>query len=191
MPKSSEERRNALETPAATKVMDSPIGPLLIGATARGLRRLDFGAKEPVAAGRSGAVAAVLGEAERQLREYFGGGRRTFDIPLDIEGSEFQMRVWAEIAAIPYGATLTYGELAAAAGRPSAARAAGAACGANPVAIVIPCHRVVAGNRALHGFGGGLDTKAWLLRHEGHAVDGLRLRPAAGARQPAIAVVGS
>lgn len=108
---------------------------------------------------------------ETQLREYFDGSRHDFEMPIDLGGgSEFRRRVWDVIAEIPFGETLTYAQVAVAAGNPGAYRAAGSACGANPVAIVIPCHRVVGSDKRLHGFGGGLDIKAWLLQHEGTAV---------------------
>jgi O-6-methylguanine DNA methyltransferase len=118
---------------------------------------------------------AIAGALEAQLREYLEGERRAFDIPLDIAGgSEFRRRVWQVVAAIPYGETLSYAEVAAEAGNPSAYRAAGSACGANPIVIVIPCHRVVGSDKRLHGFGGGLDTKAWLLQHEGREIGAQR-----------------
>jgi methylated-DNA-[protein]-cysteine S-methyltransferase len=111
--------------------------------------------------------SGLAGEVERQVAAYFEGELREFDLPLDLAGSEFQRSVWQAIAAVPYGQTLTYGQIAAAVGRPSAYRAVGNACGANPVVIVVPCHRIVGTDRGLHGFGGGLDVKTWLLRHEG------------------------
>lgn len=118
---------------------------------------------------------AIANTLETQLREYFDGQRRNFDIPIDLgTGSEFRRRVWQAIARIPYGETLSYAEVAAEAGNPSAYRAAGSACGANPIAIVIPCHRVVGSDKRLHGFGGGLDTKAWLLQHEGREIGAQR-----------------
>jgi methylated-DNA-[protein]-cysteine S-methyltransferase len=104
---------------------------------------------------------------EQQVREYCTGQRRAFDLPLDLSsGSQFRRRVWQVIAGIPFGETLSYAQVAAAAGNPNAYRAAGSACGANPIAIVLPCHRVVGSDARLHGFGGGLDIKAWLLAHE-------------------------
>lgn len=117
------------------------------------------------------------------MREYFEGSRRDFDLPLDIDsGSAFQRRVWAAIAEIPYGSTASYAEVAAAAGSPGAFRAAGSACGNNPVALVVPCHRVLASGGRLGGYGGGLEAKVWLLRHEGLACSGAKpdalVRPA-------------
>ncbi len=100
------------------------------------------------------------------MGEYFAGRRTTFDIPLDLRGTEFQVTVWRALAEIPFGQTSTYGEQAARIGRPSAARAVGAANGRNPVSIVLPCHRIVGKDGSLTGFAGGLDTKQYLLDHE-------------------------
>jgi methylated-DNA-[protein]-cysteine S-methyltransferase len=109
------------------------------------------------------AAAAPMRECAQQLREYFDGVRRTFDLPLTPDGSPFQRRVWIEIAAIPYGETLTYSELAARAGAPGSARAAGAATGRNPLSIIVPCHRVVGSDGSLTGYAGGVERKARLL----------------------------
>jgi methylated-DNA-[protein]-cysteine S-methyltransferase len=111
--------------------------------------------------------AAPLAECARQVREYFEGTRTQFDLPLAAEGTDFQRRVWQEIAAIPYGKTITYSELAARAGAPGSARAAGAATGRNPISIVVPCHRVVGADGSLTGYAGGLHRKAHLLEIEG------------------------
>ena len=109
----------------------------------------------------------LLRDAARQLREYFAGERRTFDLPLGPQGSDFQQAVWRAMLAIPYGKTKSYGDLAEATG--GIARAVGTACGANPIPIFIPCHRVLAADRQLGGFSGGEgpETKAWLLTLEG------------------------
>jgi methylated-DNA-[protein]-cysteine S-methyltransferase len=109
----------------------------------------------------------VLVEAERQLREYFAGKREAFDLELDFAGTAFQRAVWKALLTIPFGQTRSYAEIAKQIGRPSACRAVGAANGANPVAIIAPCHRVIGSTGALTGFGGGLDVKAQLLRLEG------------------------
>ena len=109
-----------------------------------------------------GAVA----EAIRQLREYFAGGRTGFDLALAPKGTEFQRAVWRQLQEIPYGETISYGELARRVGNPNAARAVGSANGANPLPIVIPCHRVIAGDGSIGGFGGGLPTKEILLALE-------------------------
>ena len=153
----------------------SPLGEIALAFSDKGLCGLVFNrhrnrpaleilagyAKEPVEPGEH----SLHSEVERQLEEYFAGGRREFDIPLDMRGSIYQLRAWHELAAIPYGETITYGELARRAG--ATARAAGAACGANPVSIIVPCHRVVGGDGSLRGYGGGLDAKRFLLELEG------------------------
>ena len=108
-----------------------------------------------------------LAECARQLAEYLGGARCSFDLPLAPDGSDFQRRVWGEIARIPYGETLTYAQLAERAGAPGAARAAGAATGRNPLSIVVPCHRVVGASGSLTGYAGGIERKARLLAIEG------------------------
>jgi methylated-DNA-[protein]-cysteine S-methyltransferase len=116
------------------------------------------------------AETGLLGEAARQVREYFDGDRRAFDLPLDLDGqSPFRKKALRECARIPFGQTITYGELALRAGNLKAARAAGGAMANNPIALVIPCHRVVGSDRGLHGFSspGGLGTKAILLGQEG------------------------
>jgi methylated-DNA-[protein]-cysteine S-methyltransferase len=172
----------------ATFTVEAPFGLLFVEVTSKGIRRLDFigGLREPPLrkagpghelskAPMSPEEQAIASAVETQLREYFDGQRREFDIPLDLGGgSEFRRKVWQKVADIPYGETLSYADIAANAGNPSAYRAAGSACGANPVAIIIPCHRVVGSDKRLHGFGGGLDTKAWLLRHEGREIGAQR-----------------
>lgn len=109
----------------------------------------------------------ALAECARQLADYFCGKRRDFDLPMAPSGTPFQVRVWREIARIPYGETISYAELARRAGAPGSARAAGAATGRNPLSIVVPCHRVVASGGALTGYAGGLERKARLLEIEG------------------------
>lgn len=104
--------------------------------------------------------------ARQQLAEYFAGDRKDFDLPLQLSGTEFQLRVLEELQRIPYGKTCSYGDIAARIGRPKAMRAVGAANGRNPIPIIIPCHRVIGSGGSLTGFGGGLDTKAALLRLE-------------------------
>jgi methylated-DNA-[protein]-cysteine S-methyltransferase len=160
---------------------DSPIGRLALFATKAGLLCLAlppeaeaWGAKN-VARMLGGSPAFVddaapLRQTIAQLDEYFAGKRRVFDLPLDPRGSDFQRAVWQAIAEVPYGATTTYAAIARAIGRPDAVRAVGAANGANPLPIVIPCHRVVGANGALTGYGGGLELKARLLELEGGLV---------------------
>ena len=141
--------------------MATPIGPLGLVASERGLRRILWPG-EPGAGGDE----RVLGVAAEQLEEYFAGTRRTFDLPLELEGTDFQRRAWLGLAAIPYGETRSYGEQARRLGVPRAARAVGAANGANPLPIVLPCHRLIGADGSLTGFGGGLDVKLWLLEFE-------------------------
>lgn len=159
-------------------VMDSPIGPLLLCASARGLAgvymQTDRHARaEPqahwVADGVADGVAnaARLAPARRQLEEYFAGTRRVFDLPLDLVGTPFQQQVWQALCAIPWGQTISYGELARRIGNPAAVRAVGLANGRNPVSIIVPCHRVIGANGSLTGYGGGLPNKRFLLELEG------------------------
>jgi methylated-DNA-[protein]-cysteine S-methyltransferase len=108
-----------------------------------------------------------LDDLTTQLREYFAGKRKTFDFPLAPRGTEFQLAVWNALLDIPYGDTTTYAELARRIGRPSAVRAVGAANGANPIPVIIPCHRVIGSNGTLTGYGGGIERKQWLLALEG------------------------
>ena len=112
-------------------------------------------------------AAAPLAECARQVAEYLEGKRRAFDLPLAPEGSEFQRRVWIEIARIPYGETVSYAQLARRSGAPGAARAAGAATGRNPLSIIVPCHRVVGTDGSLTGYAGGIERKTRLLEIEG------------------------
>jgi methylated-DNA-[protein]-cysteine S-methyltransferase len=145
-------------------VVDSPIGPLGLIASEVGLRAVLFNGRSIRAEGRS----AVLSQAARQLDAYFDGELLTFDLPLELHGTEFQRRCWLALASIPYGQTVSYGEQARRLGLGSdAARAVGAANGRNPLPIVLPCHRVVGTDGSLTGFGGGLRMKRFLLEHEG------------------------
>ena len=111
----------------------------------------------------NGALPAALAETKRQLEEYFAGDRRKFDLPLAARGTEFQLRVWDELRRIPFGQTISYGELAGRIGKPTASRAVGAANGRNPLPVVVPCHRVIGSGGRLVGYGGGLETKQALL----------------------------
>jgi epoxyqueuosine reductase len=113
------------------------------------------------------ATNALLERTCTELGEYFADARHNFTLALDFQGSAFHQRVWRALTQIPYGHTISYGDLAHTLGAPKAARAVGAACGANPVPIIAPCHRVLGSDGSLHGFGGGLPLKAWLLQHEG------------------------
>jgi methylated-DNA-[protein]-cysteine S-methyltransferase len=153
---------------AASRVIESPVGPLLLVARDGALAQLwmtpfampkDDGPAQP-------ADADVLDAAERQLGEYFDGRLTAFDLPLSLDGTDFQRSVWDELVRIPFGERISYGELARRVGRPGSARAVGLANGRNPVSIIVPCHRVVGSDGTLTGYGGGLDRKAWLLDHE-------------------------
>ncbi len=153
----------------ATRRLQTPVGCLRLSAAAGRLVAIDWveGTAETGTGGQAGADDALLERAAAQLGEYFAGRRESFDLPLAPVGSPFQHQVWDEMARIPYGRTLTYGELARRID--GVARAVGRACGANPIPIVIPCHRVLGGGGALGGFSGGegASTKRALLDHEG------------------------
>ncbi len=151
----------------------SPAGPLLIGVSETALVALEFDrglpkkiAGHPVAWEESEARTRSV---RQQLREYFSGKRRDFELALDLRGTGFQKRCWNELLRIPYGETRSYGEIARAVGSPRSFRAVGQANHYNPIAIIVPCHRVLASGCYLGGYGGGLPVKAWLLRLEGAA----------------------
>jgi O-6-methylguanine DNA methyltransferase len=131
-----------------------------------GLRAIDFRSQPPAKGERNDANQVTV-EAARQLRAYFAGQLRRFDLPLDMQGTPFQLRVWHELERIPYGETRSYRQIAEAVGAPRAVRAVGAANGANPIPIVVPCHRVIGANGKLVGYGGGLPLKKRLLELEG------------------------
>jgi O-6-methylguanine DNA methyltransferase len=165
-------------TEVAIGALDTPIGELWIACSERGVCKVIF----PCEGGRVIleqwlaahlpnseliATSTLLEHACAELDEYFADTRHHFTLPLDFQGSSFYQRVWLALTQIPFGRTVSYGELAHTLGAPKAARAVGAACGANPVPIIAPCHRVLGSDGSLHGFGGGLPLKAWLLRHEG------------------------
>ncbi|MBQ7885681.1 MAG: methylated-DNA--[Clostridia bacterium] len=147
------------------KIVDTPVGRLELSAwdgrlcairAAKTVRQMEADAGDP-----------VLEEAVRQLEQYFAGERRTFDLPLDMEGSAFDRAVWQQLLAIPFGEIRTYGQIAAALGKPKASRAVGGACSRNPLLIAVPCHRVIAGTGGLTGFAAGLEMKRVLLALEG------------------------
>jgi O-6-methylguanine DNA methyltransferase len=155
----------------------SPIGPLALYGTDQGLMAIVFPRHSRVAV--ESWLDRVIGRAEivddeqaheatlGQLGEYFAGKRREFDLELDVRGTTFQQRVWDAVRAVPYGQTRSYRDIAANVGQPKAVRAVGAANGANPLPLVIPCHRIIGSSGGLHGYGGGLDVKAKLLELEG------------------------
>ncbi len=157
--------------------MESPIGTLWLIATPLGLCRVGLPGRsrsdlEAWLARHAGQEELeenpdALAPAVAQLREYFSRLRRRFDLPLDLRGTPFQRRVWEELRSIPYGETVSYAEVARRIGNPKAIRAVGQAVGANPVPIIVPCHRVVGADGSLVGYGGGLEIKTALLRLEG------------------------
>ncbi len=152
-----------------TLTIESPLGPLRLvadGDELIGLYLPDQPAPAAAGAPPTRSPTPVLARAAAQLAEYFAGERREVDLPLAPRGTGFQLRVWRELARIPYGETRSYGELARAIDRPAASRAVGAANGRNPLSIVVPCHRVIAGTGALTGYAGGIAAKRWLLEHE-------------------------
>jgi methylated-DNA-[protein]-cysteine S-methyltransferase len=145
-------------------VVDSPIGPLGLIASETELQSVLFNGSRV----RSEGSSPVLDEAARQFEAYFNGDLVTFDLPLEVHGTEFNRRCWLALASIPYGQTVSYGEQARRLGLDNdAARAVGAANGRNPLPIVLPCHRVIGADGSLTGFGGGLHVKRFLLEHEG------------------------
>lgn len=182
-------RRSVEVNTLLTHTLDSPLGELQVGATDAGVCLLEFADRRALptetrqlAKAVGPLVPGVNQHIERmadQLRRYFEGTLTEFTVPLHVlRGTPFQRTVWDRLRRIPYGATMSYGELAAAIGRPGSQRAVGAANGANGIAIVIPCHRVVQSDGKLRGYGGGLWRKQFLLEHEA-AVSGATLRPAA------------
>jgi methylated-DNA-[protein]-cysteine S-methyltransferase len=151
--------------------MSSPVGVLTLVATDEGLAAVLWENDRPLRVRlrleREDAHHPVLLGAERQLREYFAGERKTFALTLDVAGTAFQQEVWAALRTIPFGETRSYAQIARQIGRPAAVRAVGAANGRNPVSIISPCHRVIGSTGRLTGFAGGLDVKARLLALEG------------------------
>ncbi len=151
-----------------TTTMDSPVGVLTLTADSGRLTGVAMDGQRHAAAPpeRARRDDAWFTDVVAQLQEYFAGGRHAFDIPIQLEGTDFQRRVWTQLAEIPYGETVSYRDIASGVGDPKACRAVGLANGRNPVAIVVPCHRVIGADGRLTGYGGGLDRKRWLLEHE-------------------------
>ena len=147
---------------------ESPVGRLLLVADEGGLRELLFerGRTSPAIDASWKNNDRFLREAIRQLRAFFAGERQHFDLELNPQGTGFQQRVWRALQEIPFGETISYRELARRLGNPAASRAVGLANGSNPIAIIIPCHRVIGSNGTLTGYGGGLENKRWLLDFE-------------------------
>lgn len=172
----------------ATAALDTPLGTMRAGATDQGVCLLEFadgeaaagealrdgtgGEDDGAAASHAGQAARHLQALETQLAEYFAGARRDFDLPLALTGTDFQQRVWRQLRQVPFGETITYDELARRAGSPGASRAAGQANGSNPVAIVVPCHRVIRASGETGGYAGGPDRKRRLLDLETGSAQG-------------------
>jgi methylated-DNA-[protein]-cysteine S-methyltransferase len=157
--------------------VETPIGPLLLSAEDGRLSGVAFAASSEEC-----STEPLLLEAEAQLHAYFTGELERFELPLAPRGTAFQVSVWQALLEIPYGSTTTYSELAAALGRPSACRAVGAANGRNPLAVIVPCHRVIGASGALTGYGGGLERKRRLL-----ALEAAKARESRhGREQPAV-----
>jgi methylated-DNA-[protein]-cysteine S-methyltransferase len=153
-------------------IPESPVGTLALAADDDDrLCRLEFGEWSPRARAaeivRVGEADGVIAETLRELDEYFAGTRHEFAVPLAPRGTPFQLAVWDALRAIPYGETTSYGEIARSVGRPNAVRAVGQANGRNPIAIIVPCHRVIGSDNSLTGYGGGMDRKRYLLGLEG------------------------
>ncbi len=148
--------------------LDSPVGPLLLAGADGILMLINFPTGSQALQPRPEWVreSAMFAEAARQLRNYFEGGRTDFSMALEMDGTDFQKETWTALRAVPFGATVSYGELARLVGRPKASRVVGAANHANPLPIVVPCHRVIGSDKSLTGFGGGLETKLKLLALE-------------------------
>ena len=157
--------------------IDSPVGRLTLAASDAGLHAIEFPGDSYLLPRRDWREGdhPLLARAQAQLDEYFTGSRKRFDLPLAPQGTPFQRQVWFALATIPYGQTRSYAQIAAQLQRPTATRAVGAANGRNPLPIVLPCHRVIGNDGSLTGFGGGLPTKAALLRLEGIDADGTRV----------------
>jgi methylated-DNA-[protein]-cysteine S-methyltransferase len=159
----------SLETPESNfmfiDTMNTPIGTLVIKATAQGISWVDFiETEEPEVKHNE-----ITSRCKQQLQEYFDGKRKSFDLPLDQQGTNFQKSIWDCLSRIPFGQAVSYRDIADMVNNRKAVRAVGAANGKNPIAIIVPCHRVIGTDRTLTGYAGGLRRKAWLLKHEGIA----------------------
>ena len=149
-------------------IISSPFGNILLESREGCLSRLQFTEEQT-----DGEILdQVLLSAKEQLEEYFAGKRKNFDMPIGLGGTDFQRKVWMEVAKIPFGQTTTYMKLSHKLGNPAAIRAVGAAIGANPILVILPCHRVLGSDGNLTGYAGGLDKKKALLELEGHAFQG-------------------
>jgi methylated-DNA-[protein]-cysteine S-methyltransferase len=151
-----------------TSTIDSPIGPLTLIAQDGVLTNLSMHEQRHLSAPPASAVTddAWFKDIAAQLNAYFAGELVSFELEMNLLGTPFQRKVWTELCAIPYGETISYGELAHRVGNPNASRAVGLANGRNPIAVIVPCHRVIGADGSLTGYGGGLERKTWLLEHE-------------------------
>jgi methylated-DNA-[protein]-cysteine S-methyltransferase len=170
-PKKAEKEKKKSHAPTHSvsfRQVTSSVGHLIILASKKGVSGLYFGHRiETTTLPKENRRDKILNQAEAELAEYFAGERERFTVPLDAKGSSFQREVWRQLSGIPFGETRGYGELAENMDNPKAVRAVGTANGANPISIIVPCHRVIGKDGSLIGFGGGLDIKEKLLRHEG------------------------
>ena len=150
--------------------LDSPLGRLLLTSDGKSLTGLYLQGQKhfpgQIAGWQQAEQVDPFGQVQVQLQEYFAHQRQQFDVPIQLQGTDFQRQVWHLLCQIPYGETISYGELAQAIQQPTAARAVGAANGRNPIAVIVPCHRVIASSGKLTGYAGGLNRKQWLLGHE-------------------------
>lgn len=165
-----------LARPVTLREIDTPIGPMTLGATDDALVLADFSERRMMPAQlattrrrigpTTNGSSPLIDRAARQLHEYLAGERVAFDLPIQLPGSPFQERVWGELLRIPHGETISYGEMARRVGMPAASRAVGRANGSNRIAVIVPCHRVIAAGGSLGGYGGGLPAKRFLLELE-------------------------
>lgn len=155
---------------------NSPVGTVLLAASEKGLTFLSFRPQEILASKKFSFMrdSATLAPYIANIREFLAGKRRDFDFPLDLRGTDFQLRCWNQLLKIPYGEAITYAQLAQRVGSPNGFRAVGHANGQNPIAIIVPCHRVIASDGTLGGYGGGLPMKQWLLDLEGAIIPAQR-----------------
>lgn len=146
----------------------SPLGWIEVGGNSRAIQSLNFAEEQ-----REGFSSNLMVEkAVRQIREYFEGKRREFDVVIDPQGTPFQKAVWRQLLKVPYGRTASYGDIARSVGNPRAVRAVGGANGRNPIAIIVPCHRIIGSDGSMTGYGSGIWRKEWLLDHEGRTSQG-------------------
>jgi methylated-DNA-[protein]-cysteine S-methyltransferase len=143
--------------------LQSPAGLVIIKANSAGITEVEFIDRLPADLSPNKITASC----KQQLHQYFDGQREQFDLPLDAKGTEFQQSVWRALGEIAFGQSVSYSDIANRLNNPKAVRAVGAANGKNPIAIIVPCHRVIGADRSLTGYAGGLERKAWLLSHEG------------------------